>query len=64
MVNDNLDEVLSELERDYPDEKYNLTGHSLGNAYIWSEQDRSDQWDNEYVFNAPSSPQSGSVTRT
>ena len=30
MVNDNLDEVLSELERDYPDEKYNLTEYSLG----------------------------------
>ena len=63
MTNDNLDEVLSQLARDYPGEKYNVAGHSLGAAYIWGESaDHSDQWDNVYMFNAPSSPlQSDSV---
>lgn len=56
MTNDNLDEVLSAVERDHPGEKYNIAGHSLGSAYVWGEQDRSDNWDNVYLFNAPSSP--------
>jgi hypothetical protein len=57
MKDDNLDTVLNSVERDYPGQKYSISGHSLGSAYIWGEEnDHSANWDNVYLFNAPSSP--------
>jgi hypothetical protein len=65
MKDANLDTVLDSVERDFPGQKYSISGHSLGSAYIWGEQDHSNNWDNVYLFNAPSSPlQSDSVVES
>jgi hypothetical protein len=50
-------QVLNQLKTDYPHEKYNVAGHSLGAVYIMQEAGQwSDQWNKTYLFNAPSSP--------
>jgi len=66
MKDANLDTVMNSVERDFPGDKYSVSGHSLGSAYIWGEQDdHANNWDNVYLFNAPSSPlQSDSVVES
>jgi hypothetical protein len=49
--------VMDKLQSDFPNERYSVAGHSLGCAYIMEEAPRyHDQWDNTFLFNAPSSP--------
>ena len=49
--------VLEKLAHDFPHEKYSVAAHSLGCAFIMEEAARyHDNWDNTYMFNAPSSP--------
>jgi hypothetical protein len=49
--------VLEKLSTDYPNEKYSVAAHSLGCAFVMEEAARyHDDWDNTFMFNAPSSP--------
>jgi hypothetical protein len=52
-----LDEILDQLEYDFPKQKYNIAGHSLGTAIIATQQpEHGDHWNNAYMYNAASSP--------
>ena len=56
MVLPALEETLNEVEKEFPGEKYNIGGHSLGNAYIFNELDHKANWDGVYIFSPPASP--------
>ena len=52
-----LDSMLDQLEEDFPGVKYDISGHSLGTFYIYSEfEEHRDNMDDIYMFNPASSP--------
>jgi hypothetical protein len=52
-----LDNVLDQLEYDYPKQQYNVAAHSLGTAFVATQQpEHGDHWLNTYMFNPASSP--------
>ena len=51
-----LEQTLSKIEQEFPNQKYNVGAHSLGNAYLLSELDHKGNWDGVYLFSPPASP--------
>lgn len=49
--------VLDKLQKEYPNQKYDLSAHSLGCVFAMHEAGNyGSNWDDTYMFNAPSSP--------
>jgi hypothetical protein len=49
--------VLDKLNKDYPNQKYNIAAHSLGCQYVLQEAARyGEHWDESFLFSVPSSP--------
>jgi hypothetical protein len=49
--------TMQKLKEQFPGEKYDVAGHSLGSYMLMQEASAyRDQWDDTYLFNAPSSP--------
>ena len=54
---DALDQLLDQIEEDFPGEKYDISGHSLATAYILSEfGEHRDNMDDVFLWNPASSP--------
>ena len=54
---DKLDELLDQIEEEYPGKKYDISGHSLATAYILSEfPEHREHMDDVFLFNPASSP--------
>ena len=54
---DPLDKLLDQIEKDYPNKKYDVGGHSLGTAFVLSEfEEHRDNMGSVYLYNAASSP--------
>ena len=55
--NPELDKLLTQIETDYPNQKYDVTAHSLGAAYVYSEfEEHRDNMDEVILYNPASSP--------
>ena len=52
-----LDALLNQIEKDFPDEKYDIASHSLGSAYVYSElADHREHMDDIMMYLPASSP--------
>ena len=52
-----LDTMLTQLENDFPDTKYDIAGHSLGTMYIYGEfEEHRQHMDDIFMYNPASSP--------
>ena len=51
-----VEQVMTQLETDFPNERYDVASHSLGCSFVFSELEHSDHWNKLYLFNPGSSP--------
>jgi hypothetical protein len=55
-----LDTMLTQLENDFPDTKYDIAAHSLGTMYVYGEWDKHrEHMEDIFMFNPASSPTQG-----